>query len=206
MQSAETGTCRDAEREQGRERYLKDSFSPATCSAPPSHGKCDSKEAGIWYLGTGVCVWVTACEGQQGRVEAGSRVRLGCRFRVLLSPCLCLSGSFHFSKDGQAGLRKMSPSRLRGYSQVFSAQWFKQLAFFVCLLCARTQLQDSPFPSMSCPGMDRHPMGNSVQQGHLEAHILSTMRKQDPLSRACTLKCLCLLPTSSNPVREDLLL
>lgn len=75
--------------------------------------------------------WVTACGGQQGRVEAGSGVRLGCRFRVLLSPCLRLSGSFHFSKDGQAGLRKMSPS-LCGYSQVFSAQWFKQPAFFVC--------------------------------------------------------------------------
>lgn len=65
MQFSEAGTCRDAERERGRERHLKDSFSPATCLAPPSHGKCDSKEAGVW--GQGVCVgdsmWGATGEG-----------------------------------------------------------------------------------------------------------------------------------------------
>lgn len=51
----------------------------------------------------GVCVGDSMWGATRG-VEAGSGVRLGCQFRVLLSPCLHLSGNFDFSKDGQAGL------------------------------------------------------------------------------------------------------
>lgn len=54
-------------------------------------------------------------------------------------------------------------------------------------------------------------MGNLVQQGHLEAQILilSTVRKQDPLPRACALKRMFVssqpLVTLGDPVWEELL-
>lgn len=137
----------------------------------------------------GVCVGDSML-GATG--EGGSWIWGEVGVQVLHSPCLHLLESFHFSKAEQAGLRKMSPS-LRGYSQLFSAQWFEQPAFFVHLLCAKTQLQGSPFPSIRCSGMDRHPMGNSIQQGHLEAQIVSTMRKTGSSSQGLRpKKCLCL--------------
>lgn len=85
------------------ERKPRSLFSPVTCSAPPSNGKCVSEEAAGW--GRGRCAWVTACGGPPrgaGCAGAGGQ-GWGCWSGVRVLPpalCLFLSGS-HFLHRGK---------------------------------------------------------------------------------------------------------
>ena len=100
------------------ERKPRRLFSPVTCSAPPSNGKCVSEEAAGW--GQGRCAWVTACGGAPrgaGCAEAEGQGQV-CRVEFGFCPlhpahCLFLSGS-HFLSHALRTNGKTFTSRRMG--------------------------------------------------------------------------------------------